>query len=338
MNQRRRKKHRLLLLIMFSLFLLTSGSSADWRVSDAHSVQGTLTVTFIDVGQGDATLVTQGKHALLIDGGDIGQGPLIIRTLKQLRIDHLDAIIATHPHADHIGGLAAVMEEFPVDQIIMPRVSHTTALYEELLLTIRKHQLRIIAARPGLRYQLGQARLEILGPEETDPDDLNNSCVISRITFGRTAFLSAGDAGFPAEESVMERQAEIRADLLKVAHHGSATSTSDEWLDRVRPETAVISVAAGNRYGHPVATVIDRLNQRGIDVWRTDLQGTIQAVSDGEQFRLSAEYPDGRPAALRFHLLVEQRHMNVVAPLSVDLEVAAGQSFLLESQFFNNTQ
>jgi beta-lactamase superfamily II metal-dependent hydrolase len=173
-SARRRKKHRCP-ADQFSLFLLTSGSSADWRVSDAHSVQGTLTVTFIDVGQGDATLVTQGKHALLIDGGDIGQGPLIIRTLKQLRIDHLDAIIATHPHADHIGGLAAVMEEFPVDQIIMPRVSHTTALYEELLLTIRKHQLRIIAARPGLRYQLGQARLEILGPEETDPDDLKTA-------------------------------------------------------------------------------------------------------------------------------------------------------------------
>ncbi len=136
----------------------------------------------------------------------------------------------------------------------------------------------------------------------------------------------------------MERQAEIRADLLKVAHHGSATSTSDEWLDRVRPETAVISVAAGNRYGHPVATVIDRLNRVALTSGGLICREPFRLFSDGEQFRLSAEYPDGRPAALRFHLLVEQRHMNVVAPLPVDLEVAAGQSFLLESQFFNNTQ
>lgn len=242
-------------------------------------------VTFIDVGQGDCTLITCGDIEVLIDGGEAGVSQTVINYLKNHNIEDIDLMIATHPHSDHIGTLSYIMSEFEVKDIIMSeipeKITPTTSTYEKFLNSVKDNVENVIAAKAGSTYTYGELTVDILAPI-SNYDDLNNMSVVSKITYGTTSVMITGDAGFDSENDMLERDADYSADLLKVGHHGSKTSTSDKWLNAVNPKYAVISCGLNNNYGHPAKELISRLEKHCVGYYRTDLLGNIIFESDGK--------------------------------------------------------
>lgn len=247
--------------------------------------EGGLKVYFLDVGQGDSILAEADGNFMLIDAGEREQGETVISYLKKQGVKKLNYVIGTHPHSDHIGGLEAVIKEFDVEKVILPEKEHTTGTYERLLDAIEEKNLKVCIARTGDVYELGSASFQVLSPGRSYGDELNNWSVGIRLTYGGSAFVLCGDAEKEAEEDMCQSGLELKADVLKVSHHGSSTSTSEEFLDRVRPDTAVISCGRDNDYGHPHKETLEKLEKRKIQVLRTDLSGTIVAVSDGKSVR-----------------------------------------------------
>ncbi len=244
-------------------------------------VEGELKVHFLDVGQGDSAFIAAGDNAMLIDAGDRGYGSGIVSYLKNQGVKKLDYLILTHPHADHIGGAADVVKAFEIGKIIMPKVSHTTKTFENLLLTIQNKGLKITSPNPGDEYELGGARFKILAPNSSSYKSMNDHSVVTRIAFGNTAFLFTGDAESTSESQILSKGFDVKSDVLKVGHHGSKTSTTASFLKNVSPKYAVISVGKGNNYGHPTQEVLGRLDSQRVKVYRTDEAGTIIATSDG---------------------------------------------------------
>lgn len=248
-----------------------------------------LKVHFIDVGQGDCILIEDGTSAMLIDAGNPENGPDIVSYIKKLGISKLDFVIATHPHADHIGGMADVINAFDIGRIIMPKVEHTTRTFENLLLTIRNKGLKITAPVPGTEYRLGNTSFTILAPNSSSYKNLNDYSVVVRLTYGSTSFLFTGDAEQTSEKEILAKGYNIKSDVLKVGHHGSKTSTTTRFLDAVSPRYAVICVGANNQYGHPAPETLSKLAERGIKVYRIDEAGTIIATSDGKSISFNKQ-------------------------------------------------
>ena len=245
-------------------------------------------VEFIDVGQGDCTLITDSQAVILIDGGESGEAQTIINYLKNKNITKIDCCIATHPHSDHIGSLAKVFEEFEVVDVIMPEIPEkiipTTTTYERFLTQLSENVENVILAERGATYSYGQMTLKILGPVNTY-DDLNNMSVVAKVIFGETSVMLTGDAETLSEEDMLAfKGADYSADILKVAHHGSKTSSTDLWLKAVNPQYAVISCGVDNDYGHPHKQLLNRLKKMNIEYYRTDLLGDITFESDGKEF------------------------------------------------------
>ena len=259
-----------------------------------QTAEGTLQVRYFDVGQADAELIQfPGGSNVLIDAGTSSTEDELIETLRSLGVETLDLVVATHPHADHIGGMAAVIEAFDVGGVVMPRVSDsdtpTTKTYEDLLESIAEKGLSAAPAEPGAElFSEDGAALTVLAPNGEDYGDLNNYSVVLRLTFGEDAFLFTGDAEEESEEEMLNAGFDLSAAVLKCGHHGSETSTSQPFLDAVKPRYAVISCGADNDYGHPDAVTLEKLSAAGVEVFRTDLQGTILAVSDGAGVTMTA--------------------------------------------------
>ncbi|SDY92958.1 MBL fold metallo-hydrolase [Tindallia californiensis] len=253
----------------------------------ASESEGTLTVHFIDVGQGDATLIqTPSGKNLLMDAGDNGQGDHVVGYLKALGIDTVDVLIFTHPHADHIGGGPEVIQAFDIGSLYMPKVSHTTQTFERLLLAIEDKGLRIKTAKAEIDLELDPVlETMMIGPRGENYDNLNDYSTSIRIVHGANGLVITGDAERQAELEMVNSGMELMANLLRVAHHGSNSSSIPEFLQAVDPDYGVISAGHDNRYGHPHQEVIQRLQERNIEIYRTDLQGTIIAVSDGENWQ-----------------------------------------------------
>jgi len=245
-----------------------------------------LTVHFIDVGQADSILITMKDAAMLIDAGNNADSQLVVDYIKDRGITTLDYVVATHPHEDHIGGMDAVINAFKVKSIIMPRVESTTKTFEDVLEAISNKGLKITPPVPGTEYSLGEAEFTILAPNSASYEDTNDYSVVIKLQYGATSFLFAGDAGFESEDEMLEKGYDLRADLLKVAHHGSRYSTSMEFLEAVQPKIAVISVGEDNDYGHPAPETLQRLRQAGAEIYRTDESGTIIATSDGKAIEM----------------------------------------------------
>lgn len=242
------------------------------------SLTGILEVHFIDVGQGDANLLDLGEEEVLIDGGNPGTG--VLQYLKGLGIGELELVIATHPHADHIGGLAEIFSALRVLEVWDSGVSSTSATYAGYINTITQRAILLRTARTGDRREFQDgATLTVLSPDSGNPGDVNNSSVVTRLVFGRISFLFMGDAGSDVEKTLLSRF-DLNSDVLKVAHHGSAYGTTDPFVRAVSPAVSVISVGA-NSYGHPTALVINRLFGLGSTVYRTDLGGTVVLRTDG---------------------------------------------------------
>lgn len=265
---------------LFDFFGLRDGTSGS---------PDTMSVDFIDVGQGDCTLIVSDDQVILVDGGESGEAENIINFLKNKNIREIDCCIATHPHTDHIGSLAQVFSEFEIIDVIMPEIPEklipTTKTYEKFMRSTAENARNVYPAQPGETYEYGGIKIEILGPVGKY-DNLNDYSVVSRVKYGNTSVMLTGDAETPAEKDILKKDFDCSADLLKVGHHGSRTSTSEEWLDAVNPQYAVISCGANNDYGHPHKQLVKRLNKYIIDYYRTDLIGTVSFESDGNVFTL----------------------------------------------------
>ena len=269
-------------------------SAAQGDTGGGGSASGTLEVYFFDVGQGDSELIRlPGGENILIDAGTSSTEDELVGELRSLGAETLDLVVATHPHADHIGGMAAVIDAFDVRQVVMPRVSEsdtpTTKTYENLLQSIADKGLTITPAEPGDELlSSGGAVLTVLAPNGEDYGDLNNYSVVLRLTYGEDSFLFTGDAEEASEEEMLSLDWPLTATVLKCGHHGSETSTSPFFLDAVSPQYAVISCGVDNDYGHPDAVTLEKLEAAGAEVFRTDRQGTILASTEGSGVTMTA--------------------------------------------------
>lgn len=261
-------------------------------VTDSLSSSAGMAVHFVDVGQGDCIVVESGGKYMLIDTGEADMGQRVINYLNNLGVEKFDYCIATHPHSDHIGSMAKVLSDFPAEKLIMPELSEinipTTSTFEKFLLSAEENCDEIISAEAGYTYNMGEAEIQILGPCDQD-EDLNNMSVVAKVTYGKSSFLITGDCSFDEEDDIMNNYYnQLDSDVLKVAHHGSSGSTSDEWLEAVEPEIAVISVGEGNSYGHPTKKVLDKLSDFDCTVYRTDEIGSIVLETDGNSIALKS--------------------------------------------------
>lgn len=252
-------------------------------------VEGNLEVHFIDIGQGDSIFIKQDDFNMLVDAGDNSYGNQVVEYLKERNVSKLDYVIGTHPHSDHIGGLDNVINTFKVEKIIMPKVTHTTKTFEDVIMAIKAQNLKITTPKAGDTYILGDASYTILGPSSSEYNNLNDYSVIIKLDYGKISFMFTGDAEEVAEREVIDLKMDIKSNVLKAGHHGSDTSTIDVFLEKVLPNHVVIQVGEGNKYDHPDADLLNKLEEKGINVYRNDLHGTIKIISDGTNIYIETE-------------------------------------------------
>ncbi len=254
-----------------------------------------MAVSVLDVGQGDSILVQlPSGGAVLVDAGTREAGPTVVSDLRGRGIKSLDMVVATHPHADHIGGMEAVLKAFPVRRFLDSGFAHGSRTQIRLLKLIERQKIPYKVARAGQMISLGGAKFQILAPKDplltgTDSDENSNSIVI-KVTDGAVSFLLTGDMEQEERMRLMATRANLSATVLKVAHHGSRNGTDTAFVTRVKPKVAVISVAAVNDYGHPHAEALEALSK--VKLYRTDRDGTVTITTDGKTYKVSTS-PNG---------------------------------------------
>lgn len=271
-------------------YLYTSGLLEEWFFpkEEEAPVEGSVEFHFIDVGQGDAALIRTEVGNVLIDAGTNASEEALIAYLKAEGVKELAYAVFTHPHEDHIGGADAVLEYCDVEKVILPDATATTKVFERMMDAIEAEGADLIMAKPEATYRVGDLKLTVLAPIGKDYKDVNNESVVLRAAFGDTSVLFTGDAEDVSEEEMLQRYGKgdpLDCDLLKVGHHGSDSSTTEAFLKTVSPEYAVISCGEGNDYGHPKQSILQRLEAEDVTYWRTDLEGSIVVVSDGEKLK-----------------------------------------------------
>ncbi|MBQ8596626.1 MAG: MBL fold metallo-hydrolase [Lachnospiraceae bacterium] len=248
-----------------------------------------LEVHFIDVGQGDCTLLINGGHAMLIDAGDNHQGTKVQKYLREQGIEKLDYVIGTHPDADHIGGLDVILTKFDCDVVLFPDAESDTLAYRQMMEAVKYKGYSITRPELFKTYAFGDASFQIVGPAADYTESSNNESVALKVTFGENSFLFIGDAEKDAQTDMMQSGADLKSDVLKAGHHGSSDSADRLFLETVGAEYTVISCGMGNDYGHPHAKTLKLLRELGMKVFRTDEQGTVTAVSNGSEITWSCE-------------------------------------------------
>lgn len=282
-KHRARFKNKLYILIVF-LMLGLAAFSVPASVTNDTGATGNpseeLAVHFIDVGQGDATLVLCDDHAMLIDAGDNSKGTALQLYLNKQGVEKLDYLVLTHPDADHIGGADVIITKFDIDNIFMSDYKQDTKTYEEVLDALEYKNESWSMPSVGDTFLLGDAAFTILAPLDTY-NNPNDSSIALMLTHGDNKFLFTGDCSENAEDDLVADSRNLSANVYQVGHHGSCYSSSQNFLDAVSPTYAVISCGEDNSYGHPSAEALNRFRAMGIQVFRTDEQGSIVATSDG---------------------------------------------------------
>lgn len=253
------------------------------------ALQGTLEVRVIDVGQGDGILIKGPDGVIAVMDAGHGSGGLkIADELRRMGASRIDYAILSHAHLDHLGGFLRLIKKVQIGQVVDPAFPHSGKTYKRFLKMIEEQGVPYVVARRGMEISLGGgAKLVLLAPEEPllsgTRSDPNANTVVARLDYGEICMVLTGDAELPTEDRVLDSQQHIRCPVLKVAHHGSAHSSSERWLERVRPEVAVISAGKKNRYGHPALETLNRLQAVGARVYRTDEHGTVSLRTDGHR-------------------------------------------------------
>lgn len=279
----------LILIVCAAVYFFLTSPPAEEAAAPAASAE-MLQVLVIDVGQGDSILLSfENGGTMLIDAGTKQSASAVLAALERHGTQQIDILIATHPHADHIGGMSDVIAQYDIDRIYMPDMPGTSKTYQNLIGVIDEHGVEVVEAYAGLEFAFGPALCTIVSPQKNADKDANNESVVIFLDYGDTDFLFTGDMETFAEDAVLEAGYDIDAHVLKVAHHGSRSSTSEAFLRAVSPDFAVISCGEGNKYGHPHKEILQLLELFGITTFRTDLTSDILFIANGEQleYRLS---------------------------------------------------
>ncbi|MCL2225070.1 MAG: MBL fold metallo-hydrolase [Defluviitaleaceae bacterium] len=269
------------------LFALVYFFGGDLFFPDAEEpiriAEGEIMVSFIDVGQGDSIVIYTSYNAVLIDAGDHRNRNAVLDYLNAAGITRLDYVVATHPHADHIGGMPQVLRDFEIGRVLMPDVTNDTDTFEFFLDAILNNDIETHFPSPGEIFTAGTIEMLVIAPPPGQFSGLNDNSIVIRMEHGQTSFLFTGDAERPLEQWMVDNAYhQLRADVLKVGHHGSRTSTTEAFLNAVDPSIAVIQVGGNNRFGHPHDEVMERLYDRDIAIYRTDHHGTVRMITDGQ--------------------------------------------------------
>ncbi len=273
----------------FLVFLAAAAAFVWYAVVYAEAGRD-FAVTFFDVGQGDAIFIeTENRQQILIDGGPNDRVLAKLGRLMPFWDRSLDLVILTHPHADHLDGLVEALKRYDVKMVLETGVRHSIPEYGEWREFLEKKKVNVVIAKAGQRVRFSEtAHLDILAPFENfageSPKNIHDAMIVAKLTNGALTVLLMGDAEKPIEHKLLLSDADIDSDILKVGHHGSKTSTSQEFLDAVSPSLAVISAGRKNRYGHPYQDVLARLAGAGIRVRRTDRDGDVRLLSDGLKY------------------------------------------------------
>lgn len=249
-----------------------------------------LQIHFLNVGQGDCTIVLCDGESMVIDGGPASASSFVYSYIRNtLELQHIDYVVSTHPHLDHVYGLSSVLNAAPVDLVLTPVLEWDSKAFNSMVKYAEKQGAPLSVPQEGDTLRLGGATVTILHcwPEAIDYGRTNDSSIVVRIDYGQTSFIITGDAEDWSEYMMIDSGMNLKADVLRVAHHGSSTASTLEFLQSVRPEYAVISVGKDNGYGHPHQEVLDRLNEVGSKILRTDELGTIVMNSNGETITIN---------------------------------------------------
>ena len=249
-----------------------------------------LSVDFIDVGQGDSILICSGGQSMLVDAGTNESGKTVLNFLSDKGIKKLDYAVGTHPHADHIGGLDDVIRGIDTDSLLMPNAVTDTKTFNDVLDAAESKGLSITVPEENEEFSVGQSKVTVLSKNGEQSDNLNNSSLVLKVTYGKFSLLLTGDAEKEVEMQLLSDKKDVSADVLKVGHHGSETSTSGDFLKAVSPKCAVISCGKNNDYGHPHEKTLKKLEKQGTEVYRTDISGTISLFADSDgRFSMSVK-------------------------------------------------
>lgn len=246
----------------------------------------TLDITYLDVGQADSILIQNKGHNMLIDAGNNEDGPLLVQYFKEQNITKFDYLITTHPHEDHIGGMDDIINNFDIEKIYMPDVTTTTKTFLDVLEAIEKKNMTYDVPNINQNFTLGNTLFQVIYTGN-DKKNLNNSSIILKATFKNTSYLFTGDATSEVEKKILNK--DIQATVLKVGHHGSKYSTTTDFLNKVNPKYAIISVGKNNSYNHPNQVTINKLEKKNIEIHRTDQEGSIFLKSDGKTINITSK-------------------------------------------------
>lgn len=284
------------LLLSFVILRKESGHSLWNNILDAVNLSSipseernyNMGVHFLSVGKADCSYIKCGEANILIDAGDMEVSPNIVEYLNRRGIKRLDLVIATHPHRDHIGQMADIIDNFEIDCFIMSKVPRKAVkdsyIYKRMLKSLKKKNVKIKFANPGEKIRFNDLTVEILGPCKMY-ENINDNSVVAKLSYGSSRFLFMGDAEKVSEHDIIESKRDLRAEVLKIGHHGSTTSTTEEFLSEVQPEYALIS-SGPNKFGLPKQATIEKLNSLMIKIFRTDIMGDISFLTNGSGFKV----------------------------------------------------
>lgn len=253
------------------------------KTIETSNLSNNLEIYYFDVGQADSILIKDNNNNILIDAGNNEDGEKLVNYLKNdLNITKFNMIVGTHPHEDHIGGLDNIIDSFDIDTILMPNATTTSKTFESVLDSIERKKYKITVPKTNEEFNYDNINLKILHTG-TNEKDLNNTSIVIKLTYINNKFLFMGDATSKVEKKLLEK--DIESDVLKIGHHGSEYSTTNKFLEKVNPKYAIIQVGKNNPYKHPKQTTLDKLNAKNIKIYRTDIDGTIKLISDGNNIK-----------------------------------------------------